>query len=114
MPLEVSDPWFRVKFARTKIEQGRKSTMTGTIERLREFSGKATAGLIRLPRGLKLIAPIIVEGDKMNFQIEAAPDALVGSYNGVACEITVENGGTAVKQVAGYGAVRVDPARRAE
>jgi hypothetical protein len=114
IPVEVGDPWFRVKFARTKIEQGKSATFTGSIERLREFSGKATAGLVRLPRGLKLTAPVAVEGDKVNFQIEAAPDALVGSYNGVACEITVEHEGTAVKQVAGYGALRVDPARRAE
>ena len=88
--------------------------MTGSIERVREFSGKATAALIRLPRGLSLSAPVTVEGDKVSFQIEASPDALVGSYNGVACEITVENGGTAVKQVAGYGALRVDPARKAD
>jgi len=114
VPLEISDPWFRVKFTRTKIEQGKSATFTGSIERLREFSGKATAALIRLPRGLKLAAPVAVEGEKVNFQIEAAPDALVGSYNGVACEITVEHEGAAIKQVAGYGALRVDPARKAE
>ncbi len=115
VPLEVSDPWFRVKFARTKIERGQKATMTGTLERLREFSGKATAGLIRLPRGLSLASPVTLgEGEKVLFEIQAAPDALVGSYNGVACEIIVDNGGEPMKQIVGYGAVRVDPARRAE
>lgn len=115
VPLEVSDPWFRVKFARTKIERGQKAKMTGTIERLREFSGNATAGLIRLPRGLSLTSPVTLGNDeKLSFEINAAPDALVGSYNGVACEIVVDNGGEPMKQIAGYGAVRVDPARRAE
>ena len=115
VPLEISDPWFRVKFARTKIERGRKATMTGTLERLREFSGTATASLIRLPRGLSLTSPVTLgDGARVSFQIEAAPDALVGSYNGVACEIVVENGGTHLKQIAGYGAVRIDPSRKVE
>ena len=115
VPLEISDPWFRVKFARTRIERGQKATMTGTLERLREFSGNATAALIRLPRGLSLTSPVTLDdGAKVSFQIEASPDALVGSYNGVACEIVVENGGTPLKQIAGYGAVRIDPARKAE
>ena len=54
------------------------------------------------------------EGDKVNFQMQASPDALVGSYNGVACEIIVDKGGTPLKQIAGYGSLRVDPARKAE
>ena len=115
VPLEVSEPWFRVKFARTKIERGQKATMKGTIERLREFPGKATAGLIRLPRGLSLASPVTLgKNEDVSFEIQAAPDALVGSYNGVACEIIVDNGGEPIKQIAGYGAVRIDPARKAE
>ena len=75
--------------------------MTGTIEHLREFSGTATAGLIRLPRGLSLASPVTLGKDnKVSFEIQAAPDALVGSYNGVACEIVVDNGGEPMKQIA--------------
>ncbi|HWB06892.1 MAG TPA: PPC domain-containing protein [Verrucomicrobiales bacterium] len=115
VPLEVSDPWFRVKFARTRIERGKSGTMTGTIERLREFPGRATAALIRLPRGLSLTEPVALgETDKLSFQLQASDDALVGSYNGVACEIVVDNGGSPLKQIAGYGSLRVDPARKAE
>lgn len=114
VPVEVSDPWFRVKFARTKIEQGKSATFTANIERLREVTGKATATLLRLPRGLSLAKPVELNGDKVEFQINAAPDALVGSYNGVACEITVASDDAPVKQIAGYGALRVDPARKAE
>lgn len=115
VPLEISDPWFRVKFARTRIERGQKATMTGTVERLHEFSGKASAALIRLPRGLNLAGPITLgDGNSVAFQIEASLDALVGSYNGVACEIVIDTGGASMKQIAGYGAVRVDPARKAE
>ncbi|HEX2750133.1 MAG TPA: hypothetical protein VHM91_19150, partial [Verrucomicrobiales bacterium] len=113
--LEVSDPWFRVKFARTRIERGKAGTMSGTIERLRPFEGKATAALIRLPRGLSLTGPVTLGADeKVSFQLKASEDALVGSYNGVACEIVVDNGGTPLKQIAGYGALRVDPARKTE
>lgn len=115
VPLEVSDPWFRVKFARARIERGQKATMTGTIEKLREFSGKATAALIRLPRGLSLTQPVTLGADNnVTFHLEASPDALVGSYNGVACEIVVEDGDSTLKQIAGYGSLRVDPARKAD
>jgi hypothetical protein len=89
--------------------------MSGTIERLRPFEGKATAALIRLPRGLSLTGPVTLGADeKVSFQLKASEDALVGSYNGVACEIVVDNGGTPLKQIAGYGALRVDPARKTE
>ena len=115
IPLEVSDPWLRVKFPRARIEQGRRTTLTGTIEKLRDLPGKATASLIRLPRGVSLASPVaITDSGTVSFEVESSPDALVGSYSGMACEITVEKNGRTLKQVAGYGSLRVDPARVAE
>ena len=115
IPLEVSDPWLRVKFPRARIEQGRRATLTGTIEKLRDLPGKATASLIRLPRGVSLASPVTIgDAGTVSFEVESSPDALVGSYSGMACEITVEKNGRTLKQVAGYGSLRVDPARVAE
>ncbi len=114
VPLEVSEPSFRVKLDRARVESGRTATVTGTVEQLRLFSGKATASLIRLPRGLSLARPVTLGTDgKLSFEITAAPDALVGSYTGVVCEIVVDNDGTPLRQIAGSGSVRVDPARTA-
>jgi hypothetical protein len=113
-PLEISDPWLRIKFARTRIEQGRSTTLSGTIEKLRGLPAATSASLIRLPRGISLISPVsISDSGTVSFSISAAPDALVGSYSGLACELSSQLDGRSLKQIAGYGSIRIDPARAA-
>jgi hypothetical protein len=113
-PLEISDPWLRIKFARTRIEQGRSATLSGTIEKLRGLPAPASASLIRLPRGISLTSPVsISDSGTVSFSISAAPDALVGSYSGLACELSSQLDGRSLKQIAGYGSLRIDPARAA-
>ncbi|MFN5962525.1 MAG: hypothetical protein ACK5CW_13665, partial [Verrucomicrobiota bacterium] len=112
VPLEVSDPWLRVKFARARIEQGQRTPITGTIEKLRGLPGQTSAALLRLPRGVSLVSPVsISESGTVAFTIETAPDALVGSYSGIACELTTSVNGQTLKQIAGYASLRIDPAR---
>lgn len=112
VPLEVSDPWLRVKFARARIEQGQRTPITGTIEKLRGLPGQTSAALLRLPRGVSLVSPVsISESGTVAFTIESAPDALVGSYSGIACELTTNVNGQTLKQIAGYASLRIDPAR---
>lgn len=113
-PLEISDPWLRIKFARTRIEQGRSTTLSGTIEKLRGLPAPTSASLIRLPRGISLTSPVsISDSGTVSFSISAAPDALVGSYSGLACELSSQLDGRSLKQIAGYGSLRIDPARAA-
>ncbi len=115
-PLEIADPFLRVKLARTAVERGKKAQVTASVEHLRPLPGKATATLIRLPKGLTVVGgPIDLPAgaDKITFQIEASTDALVGSYPAVACEVTVQADGRELRQVTGYGLMRVDPSRSA-
>jgi hypothetical protein len=111
-PLEVSDPWLRVKFARARIEQGQRAPMAGTIEKLRGLPGQTSAALLRLPRGVSLVSPVTIsDAGTVEFTIESAQDALVGSYSGIACELTTTVNGQTLKQIAGYASLRIDPAR---
>lgn len=111
IPVEIADPWVRLKFSRCAIERGQKATLTATVERLRDAPGKATLNLLRLPKGLTLTSQPTLTGDKVVFELEAAPDALVGSYSGISAEVSVEKDGRSLKQLAGYAALRIDPAR---
>lgn len=111
IPVEVADPWVRLKFSRCAIERGQKATLTATVERLRDPPGAATLNLLRLPKGVTLTSQPALTGDKVVFELEAASDALVGSYTGISAEVTVEKDGRSVKQLAGYASLRIDPAR---
>ncbi len=115
VPVEIADPYLKVKFARSRIERGAESTITATLDRLRGLPGKATATLIRLPRGVtQKGGPVAVGPDNtLTFTVSSTQDALVGTYQGMACEIAVESQGGQLRQVAGSGPIRVDPSRQA-
>lgn len=115
VPVEIADPYLKIKFARARIERGMETTVTATLERLRDLPGKATATLIRLPRGVTHKGePVAVGPDNtLTFTLSSTQDALVGTYQGMACEISVESNGGQLRQIAGSGPIRVDPSRQA-
>jgi hypothetical protein len=113
--VELAEPFLRIKLARSSIERGKKSLVKATIERIRPLPGSATAKLIRLPKGLEMASgPISIPDDAKELTLEllASPDALVGTYNNIACEVAVAAEGKELKQIVGTGLVRVDPARK--
>jgi hypothetical protein len=81
---------------------------------LQKFEGKATVTLGRLPRGVELVEATreISHGDKeVSFTLRATPDALLGNYQGVVLDVTVMDNGQSVRQLTGYGVLRVDAER---
>jgi hypothetical protein len=113
--IEVGEPFVRVKIARSAVERGKKATVKATIERVKPFPGTATAKLIRLPKGLEMAGdPVSLSNDATTLSLEltASPDALVGTYPNIACELAVTADGKELKQIVGIGMVRVDPARK--
>lgn len=115
VPVEIADPYLKVKFSRARIERGAESTITATLERMRDLPGKATASLIRLPRGVVQKGDAVMVGpdNTITFTVSSTQDALVGTYQGMACEISVESKGGQLRQIAGSGPIRVDPSRQA-
>lgn len=112
--LTVAEPHVDAKFARTSIERGKTAKLVCKLNHLQAFTGAAKATLARLPRGIELVDPArdITAADKeVTFTIRATPEALVGSYQGIVLDLTVNDNGQSVRQLSGYGILRVDAER---
>lgn len=112
--LLVAEPHIDAKFARASIERGKTANLTVKLNHLKPFEGKAKATLARLPRGVQLVEPIreITSEDKeVTFTLKATDECLTGSYQGMTLEVTVVEDGQAVKQLSGYGTLRIDAER---
>lgn len=112
--LLVAEPHIDAKFARASIERGKTANLTVKLNHLKPFEGKAKATLVRLPRGVELVEPIreITSEDKeVTFTLKATDECLTGGYQGITLEVTVIEDGQAVKQLSGYGTLRIDAER---
>lgn len=114
--LTVAEPHVEARIARTSIERGKTATLVVKLNHLQAFEGKAKATLARLPRGVELVEPtreITREDKEVTFTLKATGDALVGNYQGIVLDLTVTDNGQAVRQLSGYGVLRVDAERGA-
>jgi hypothetical protein len=112
--LTVAEPHVDAKFPRTSIERGKTATLVCKLIHLQPFTGTAKATLARLPRGIELVDPAreITSADKeVSFTLRATPEALVGSYQGIVLDLTVNDNGQSVRQLSGSGILRVDAER---
>lgn len=112
--LTVAEPHVDAKLPRTSIERGKTATIVCKLNHLQAFTGAAKATLARLPRGIELVEPMheITSADKeVRFTIRATPEALVGNYQGIVLDLTVTDNGQSIRQLSGYGILRVDAER---
>ncbi len=112
--LPVAEPHVEARIPRTSIERGKTATLVCKLNHLQTFEGKAKVTLARLPRGVELVEPMreITSADKeVTFTLRATADALVGNYQGVVLDVTVTDKGQAVRQLSGYGILRIDAER---
>lgn len=115
--LTIAEPHVEARIARTSLERGKTATIVCKLNHLQAFEGKAEATLARLPRGVELVEPIreITAKDKeVSFTLRATSEALVGNYQGVALDITVMDKGQKIRQLTGYGQLRIDTERGAK
>jgi len=113
-PLTVAEPHIEARIARTSIERGKTATLVCKLNHLQKFDGAAKVTLARLPRGVELVetAKEITAADKeVTFTLRATPEALVGNYQGVVLDLTVVENGQPVRQLSGFGILRVDAER---
>lgn len=115
--MEVSEPYLNVNFQRAAIERGQKGELIADLKQNKAFTGKATASLLRLPKGVKLLEPFpqISATDKSCvFKLEVSADALVGQAKEISAEITFTENGQSIRQQSGSGVLRIDPSRGAK
>jgi hypothetical protein len=112
--LLVAEPHIDAKFARASIERGKTANLTVKLNHLKPFEGKAKATLARLPRGVELVEPfreITAEDKEVTFTLKATDECLTGGYQGITLDLTVTEEGQAVRQLSGYGTLRIDAER---
>ncbi len=112
--LMVAEPHIDAKIARASIERGKTANLTVKLNHLKPFEGTAKTTLARLPRGVELVEPMreITSADKeVTFTLKATEDCLVGSYQGITLEVSVVEDGQSVRQLTGYGLLRIDVER---
>jgi hypothetical protein len=112
--LLVAEPHIDARFPRTSIERGKTSQLVVKLNHLKPFDGKARATLARLPRGVELVEPvreITAEDKEITFTLRATEECLVGGYQGITLDLTVIEDGQSVRQLSGYGTLRIDSER---
>ncbi len=111
--LKVEEPFLAIDLQHASVEQGKRGEIACKVRVNRPFEGTASVSLMRLPHGIKLVAPakITAQDKEVVFQVEADPDALAGLYKEIACEVTVTENGQQVHQQTGTGVLRVDARR---
>lgn len=111
--LHIDDPYLTIKLERATVERGKRGTIVGKLKHHRKLPGKTTATLKRLPHGVRVVGvPTISSKDStVTFKIEAGPDALLGQYKEITCQITIEAGDQTIRQASGSGVLRIDAQR---
>ena len=114
--LEVADPYLQLTTQPESIRRGERKKYAWRAHQLTPFKGKATATLLGLPKGLKVIEPLPIltsTSKEVAFELEATHEALLGRVTGLSCEVIVNSSGAQIVQRAGKGTLRIDPAFRA-
>ena len=109
---DVADPHIDLKSQPTAARRGQKGRVVWKVEHRRPFEGVATVELLGLPKGVRVVgkSPTLEpKQTELAFEIEVAPDTLLGPYRELSCEVTLKENGQEIKQRLGRGVLRIDP-----
>jgi hypothetical protein len=115
--LDITEPYLELSSEPTSIRRGETQEFSWQIRSLTPFEGTATARLLGLPKGVKVIGDqprLTTDAQSITFTLEADNQALLGLETGIRCEVIIQTHGTEIIQRAGQGSLRIDPALRAE
>lgn len=111
--LNIAEPYIALKNKPAAVRRSEKAQIVWDVEHKKPFPGEAEAILLGLPKGVSVVepAPRLKAGDKqLTFEVDASPDALLGQYKELTCEIVIRQAGQEIRQRTGKGILRVDPA----
>ncbi len=109
---DIADPHIDLKSQPTAARRGQKGRIVWKVEHRRPFEGVATVELLGLPKGVRVVSKsptLATQQTELAFDIEVAPDTLLGPYRELSCEVTLKENGQEIKQRLGRGVLRVDP-----
>ncbi len=114
--LTVAEPHVEARIARTSIERGKTATLVCKLNHLQPFDGQGE-GDAGPPAARRRTG----RADARDHRGRQGSDAsrcgprrrrLVGNYQGVVLDLTVIDNGQSVRQLSGYGMLRVDRRER--
>ena len=109
---DIADPHIDLKSQPTAARRGQKGRIVWKVEHRRPFEGVATVELLGLPKGVRVVSKsptLATQQTELAFDIEVAPDTLLGPYRELSCEVTLKENGQEIKQRLGRGVLRIDP-----
>ena len=109
---DVADPHIDLKSQPTAARRGQKGRVVWKVEHRRPFEGVATVELLGLPKGVRVVGKsptLAAQQTELAFEIEVAPDTLLGPYRELSCEVLLKESGQEIKQRMGRGVLRIDP-----
>lgn len=109
---DVADPHIDLKSQPTAARRGQKGRVVWKVEHRRPFEGVATVELLGLPKGVRVVGmppTLAAQQAELAFEIEVAPDTLLGPYRELSCEVSLKENGQEIKQRMGRGVLRIDP-----
>ena len=112
--LTISQPYLSIDIQRSAVERGKQGEIIGVLHQMKPFPGRASVKLLQIPKGVKMLEPapeITAKDAEVVFRIEADPDALVGLYKGISCEVAINDAGQTIRLRTGSGILRVDEER---
>lgn len=110
--LAVAEPFVELACEPGSVRRGERKAFVWTVKQKSPFDGAASVKLLGLPKGVTAVEPpprITKDSAEIAFEVEATDDALLGSVNGLSCEVTVTSGGQEIRQRSGKGVLRIDP-----
>ncbi len=111
--LTVGEPYVKLTAAPQSVRRGERKKFIWSVQHKSPFEGEASVKLLGLPKGVSAIEPLPVmtkESKEIAFHLSATDEALLGQVTGLGCEVIVPVDGQVIRQRAGNGSLRIDPA----
>jgi pre-peptidase len=107
--LKIEDQYHKLSFVKSAVEQGKETTVTVKVQKLRDFEGEATAELGGLPANTTT-QPLKFTKDttELTFKVAAAKEARPNRYTSLVCITRIPLSGDTVTHTIGGGELRVD------
>ena len=107
--LKIEEQYHKLSFLKAAVEQGKETTITVKVQKLRDFPGEATAELAGLPANTTS-QPVKFNKDtaELTFKVSAAKEAKPNRYTSVVCVTKIPVGDDVITHTIGGGELRID------
>jgi hypothetical protein len=107
--LKIEEQYHKLSFVKASVEQGKETTITVKVQKLRDFDGEATAEILGLPANTKS-EPVKFNKDtaELMFKVTAAKEAKPNRYTSLVCVTKIPAGSDVITHTIGGGELRVD------